>query len=91
MSALNLHSTLNIHSVSSKPRCGCIAETLDNVAEPCGFPTRNMAELAEGRGLTGLEVHRNQRPKVVVGGLLEAEGVTSNSWELIRTLVSPDR
>lgn len=92
MSALNLHSTLNSHSVSSIPRCGYIVETLDSVAEPCGFPTRNTAELAEGRGLTRTESGSTQKPEAKGReGLLEAEGVPSISWELIRTIVSPDR
>lgn len=92
MSALNLHSTLNIHSVTSMPRCGYIAETLDSVAEPCGFPTGNTAELAEGRGLTRTESGSTQNPEAKGReGLLEAEGVPRISRDLIITIVSPDR
>lgn len=63
MSALNLHSALNIHSVSSMPSSGYIAETLDSVAEPCGYPTRKRAELAEGRGLTRTESGSTQKTR----------------------------
>lgn len=74
------------------PTCGYIAETLDSVAEPCGYPTRNRAELAKGRGLTRTEPGSTQKPEAKGReGLLEAEGVPSIFWDLIRTIVSPDR